>query len=84
MADKILSISIAAYNVAETLKECLEPLLHSKCLEKLDVMIVNDGSSDDTPQIAEAYARAYPGAVRLLNKENGGWGSTLNTGMKEA
>ena len=84
MADKILSISIAAYNVAETLKECLEPLLHSKCLEKLDVMIVNDGSTDDTLQIAEAYARAYPGAVRLLNKENGGWGSTLNAGMKEA
>ena len=84
MNNKILSISVAAYNVAETLRECIDPLVHSDVIDKLDIMIVNDGSKDDTPSIAQAYVDAFPDSVRLINKENGGWGSTLNVGMKEA
>lgn len=45
---KVLSVSIAAYNVENTLSECLEPFLKTKILEQLDIMIIDDGSSDQT------------------------------------
>ena len=47
---KVLSISIAAYNVAYTLKECLDPFLKSNVLGELDIMVVDDGSSDNTAE----------------------------------
>lgn len=81
---KILSVSIAAYNVAQTLGECLEPFLQSGVLEELDIMIVDDGSTDQTVKIAEAYRCSYPHTFRIISKENGGWGSTVNTGIREA
>lgn len=84
MSKKVLSISVAAYNVAETIREALDPFTKSEVLDKLDIMIINDGSSDQTPQIAQEYVTAFPDSFRLINKENGGWGSTLNVGMKEA
>ncbi|MCM1466573.1 MAG: glycosyltransferase family 2 protein [Alistipes sp.] len=81
---KILSVSIAAYNVQSTLEEALLPFTKSKYKEKLDIMIINDGSKDGTADIAKRYEQKFPGVFRLINKENGGWGSTLNVGMKEA
>ncbi len=84
MKSKLLSVSIAAYNVEKTLKEVLEPFCGIKNKEALDVMIVNDGSKDGTKDIALEYERKYPGMIRYIEKENGGWGSTLNVGFKEA
>lgn len=82
--NKILSISIAAYNVSATLRECLEPFLKTNVLSELDIMIVDDGSKDDTAAIAQEYENKYPDTFRLIKKENGGWGSTVNTGIREA
>lgn len=82
--EKILSVSIAAYNVESTLEEALQPFTKSRYKEKLDIMIVDDGSKDNTAGIAKQYEEQYPGVFRLISKENGGWGSTLNVGMKEA
>lgn len=82
--EKILSVSIAAYNVEKTLREALDPFLSEGIREYVDVMIVNDGSKDSTPDIALEYQNMYPDTFRLINKENGGWGSTLNVGMKNA
>lgn len=79
--DKILSISIAAYNVESTLRETLDPFLESNVLDYLDVMIVNDGSKDCTSEIAKEYVEKYPQTFRLIEKENGGWGSTVNSGI---
>lgn len=82
--NKILSISIAAYNVEKTLREALEPFLMENVRELVDVMIINDGSTDSTKDIAMEYQLEYPDTFRLINKENGGWGSTLNVGIKNA
>lgn len=84
MGKKILSVSIAAYNVASTLEEALIPFTDEKIRDSVDVMIVDDGSKDETAEIALRYEKAFPGTFRLLTKENGGWGSTLNVGMKNA
>lgn len=84
MSIKILSVSIAAYNVAETLEDALAPFTKNDIKEYVDVMIINDGSSDDTAAIASRYEAEYPETFRLISKENGGWGSTLNTAIKYA
>lgn len=82
--NKILSISVAAYNVEATLKETLEPFVNCGVLEALDIMIVDDGSKDGTATLAREYADKYPDSIRLISKENGGWGSTVNRGIAEA
>jgi glycosyltransferase involved in cell wall biosynthesis len=82
--DKVLSVSVAAYNVEMTLHEALEPFCNCRNMDKLDVMIINDGSTDMTAQIAREYEERYPKVFRLISKENGGWGSTLNVGINEA
>lgn len=79
--EKILSISVAAYNVAATLCETVDPFIESGVLDQLDIIIVDDGSKDDTAKIAREYADKYPDSIRLISKENGGWGSTVNTGI---
>lgn len=75
--EKILSISVAAYNVAATLCETVDPFIESGVLDQLDIIIVDDGSKDDTAKIAREYADKYPDSIRLISKENGGWGSTV-------
>lgn len=82
--NKLLSVSIAAYNVEKTLEEALEPFCKVQNKEVLDVMIVDDGSEDRTKEIALEYVKKYPEMIRYIGKENGGWGSTLNVGFKEA
>lgn len=82
--EKILSVSIAAYNVEETLEEALQPFAKSRYRERLDIMVIDDGSKDKTAEIAKKYEEQYPGVFRLIHKENGGWGSTLNKGMQKA
>lgn len=79
---KVLTVSIAAYNVSSTLEEALKPFLQCKNLSDIEVLIVNDGSKDNTAEIAKKYVRQYPESIFLINKKNGGWGSTLNAGIQ--
>ena len=82
--DKILSISIAAYNIAEYLPSTLVMFegMHNKDL--IEILVVNDGSKDQTSQIAREFEDRLPGIVRLIDKPNGGWGSTVNAGIQNA
>lgn len=82
--EKILSVSVAAYNVESTLRETLDAFVASGVLDDLDVMIVDDGSSDGTAKLAQEYVDRYPDTFRLISKENGGWGSTVNAGIQNA
>lgn len=52
--------------------------------EDIEIIIVNDGSKDDTQKIGEEYAAKYPTIVRLINQENGGHGEAVNTGLRNA
>lgn len=84
--DKILSIVIPAYNVERYLKRCLSSIAFIKLdlLKKIEVLVINDGSTDKTPDIALEYCRKYPGIFYLHSKENGGHGSAINTGISYA
>ena len=80
---KILTVSIAAYNVEDCLAETLEPLIIDEEYG-LEVLIINDGSTDETLALAKQYEKRYPNIFRVINKENGGYGSTINCGIEEA
>lgn len=82
--EKILSFIIPSYNSQGFLDTCIPSFAHEKVLGELDIIIVNDGSQDDTAAVAEKYCRMYPGSVRLISQENKGHGGALNTGCAAA
>lgn len=81
---KILTISIAAYNASEYVEKTLESLVNNDFLSDLEIIVVDDGSIDETAVIVQKYVEMYPSSVRLISKENGGYGSTINCSVKEA
>lgn len=81
---KVLSIIVPAYNSRQFLDTGIPSFLHKEVLDKLDVIIVDDGSTDDTAAVAQKYCDQYPGTVRLIRQENKGHGGALNTGCAAA
>lgn len=80
--DKILSISIAVYNVEKFLGNTLQSMIiDKKYMDLLEVIIVNDGSKDRSVSIAQQFVEKYPNTFRLIDKDNGGYGSTINTSI---
>lgn len=79
---KLLSITIPCYNSASYLKKCIDSLLPGK--EAVEIIIVNDGSTDGTSLIAHEYEKNYPGIIKVIDKENGGHGSAINAGLNAA
>ena len=79
-----MSISIAAYNVEEYLAETLDSIVACKSLPDIDVLVVNDGSRDGTLNLALRYTERFPESIRVIDKPNGGYGSTINVSIKEA
>ena len=81
---KILTISVAAYNVEKTLDQTLNSMNDSRVLDDLEVLIIDDGSKDDTFKIAQKYQNLAPQTFKYIKKENGGHGSTVNKGIELA
>ncbi len=81
---KILTISVAAYNAAKDLPRCIDSLVNTAVSEELDIIIVNDGSTDNTLEVATDYQNRYEGIVRVIDKPNGGHGSTINASLQAA
>lgn len=82
--DKILTIIIPTYNMENYLSYCLDSLLVKENMELVEVLVINDGSKDASSKIAHAYAGKYPQIFRVIDKENGNYGSCINRGLKEA
>ena len=81
---KVLSFIIPSYNSENYLDKCIPSFFAMDVLDKLDIIIVNDGSKDKTVEVAEKYCRMYPESVRLISQENKGHGGALNTGCAAA
>lgn len=81
---KTLTISVAAYNVEETLDQTLKSFYDERILDDLEVLIVDDGSKDNTAKIAKKYVQKAPQTYKYVYKTNGGHGSTINKGMELA
>lgn len=78
-----MTICVPSYNVGRYLERCLRTLINHEYAADIEVLVVDDGSKDYTAQIAKAFEDRYPGIVRLIQKENGGHGSTINRAIKE-
>ena len=82
--EKILSVSIASYNVEKFIRKALDSCCVPEIMDRLEVLVVNDGSTDSTLEIAREYEEKYPQTFRVIDKKNGGYGSTVNASIKAA
>ena len=79
---KLLTVTIPCYNSQDYMEHCIESLLPGG--EDVEILIVDDGSKDATPEIADRYAEQYPTIVRAIHQENGGHGEAVNAGIRNA
>lgn len=79
---KLLTVTIPCYNSENYMKKCIDSLLVGG--EDVELIIVDDGSTDGTAGIADEYAEKYPSIVKAVHKENGGHGSAVNEGIENA
>lgn len=79
---KLLSIVVPCFNSEAYMKRCLDSVIAGG--KDVEVIVVDDGSTDRTGEIADAYANKFPDIVTAVHKENGGHGSGVNAGLKLA
>ena len=79
---KLLSVAVPCYNSQEYMRHCVETLLTGGT--DLEIIIVDDGSTDWTPEIADELQRSYPDTVRVVHQRNTGHGGAVMTGLEHA
>lgn len=79
----MLTLAIPVYNMQNLLDRCMEALLRQTSRE-FEILLIDDGSTDDSPSLCDAYAARYPDLVRVIHKHNGGLSSARNTGIDAA
>lgn len=78
-----LSIVALVYNLEKYLPRCLDALV-SQTMKDIEILCVDDGSTDSAPQIIEDYKNRYPDLIKVFHKENGGEFTTRNYGLERA
>ena len=76
---KDITFTVPCYNSEEYMERCIDSLLSAD--ERAEIIIVDDGSTDGTGEIADNYARNYPEIVKVVHQENGGHGAGVNAGL---
>lgn len=79
---KLLTITVPCYNSQDYMEKCLDSLLAGG--DRVEIVIINDGSTDATGTIADSYAQRYPDIVKVVHQENGGHGEGINQGLNHA
>lgn len=79
---KLLSVVIPCYNSQDYMKSCIESLLPGG--DSVEILIVNDGSSDKTADIVDDYVDKYPAIIKPIHQANGGHGEAINAGIRQA
>ena len=81
---KLLTLVVAAYNMEDYLSQCLDSVTRSDVPDTLEVIVVNDGSKDRTSEIAHQYEKQFGHIIRVIDKENGHYGSCINKALEVA
>lgn len=81
---KTLTFLIPCYNVSSCVSHCIDSMLVDDILDDIEILLINDGSKDNTLEILHQYEAKYPSIIRVIDKENGGWGTAINLGIREA
>ena len=79
---KLLSVTVPCYNSQDYMRHCVETLLPGG--DEVEILIVNDGSKDDTAAIADQLQAQYPTMVRAIHQENAGHGGAVMKGLENA
>ncbi len=79
---KILTVAIPCYNSEEYMDKSIQSAIMGG--DRVEVIIVDDGSKDNTLNIAKKYERKFPDIVKVIHQENGGHGEAVNTGIANA
>ena len=77
---KLLTIVVPAFNSEDYLERCVNSLLIEKA--RLQIILVDDGSKDQTPEIMDQYARQFPSHVQTIHQKNKGHGGVINAALK--
>lgn len=84
MDKRIISVVLPSYNMEKYLSRCVESLIVNDFLGKYEIIIVNDGSKDNTLEIANRYKEKYNDTINVVDKKNGHYGSAVNAGLQVA
>lgn len=84
LMEKTLTIAVPAFNAAKYLEKCFASVTGGDVAADIEVIVVNDGSTDNTGELAAEYSEKYPGIISVIDKENGGHGSGINAAIKKA
>ena len=79
---KLLTVAVPCYNSEAYMSHCLDTLLSAG--DEIEIIIVNDGSKDNTGAIADRYQAEHPDIIRVIHQENGGHGEGVNQGIRNA
>ena len=79
---KLLTVTVPCYNSQDYMEKCVDSLLAGG--ERVEIIIIDDGSKDRTGEIADVYAERYPSVVKVVHQENGGHGEGINQGLRQA
>lgn len=82
--EKLLTVSVAAYNMEKYLRQTLESMALPEIVDRLEVFVVDDGGRDASLDIAREYEAHFPGSFHAVHKANGGYGSTINWSLAHA
>lgn len=83
-AAPLLTVTVPAYNAGHQLARCVESLVRLAPPNSLEVLIVDDGSTDHTGAVASSLGIRWPQVVRVITQENRGHGGAVNTGLRDA
>lgn len=79
---KLITFAVPCYNSQEYMSHCIDTILSVK--DDIEIVIINDGSKDDTLKIAKEYEKKYPDTIRIVDQENQGHGEGVNQGIRNA
>lgn len=82
--EKTLTIVVPSYNTEKYVEDCLPNMLDERFLHEIEILLIDDGSTDQTNVKLNEYEKKFPNSIRVISKENGGHGSVINRGIIEA
>ena len=80
----VITLLVPVYNTEKYIRRCIDSVLIDEINDKIEILVISDGSKDGSVEIVKEYAAKYPDTVKLVEKENGGHGSTINKGIELA